>query len=224
MVIFPPMKKLLIGVTLFILLSACTPRATSTPVVTERTKTPTSAPTIAPLPADLSAECGLAPIVVPTLPAKIPGYLQVDPATGLHMTGTPIQVDFAAWRLAITGKVAHSLSFTYDQLRCMPKVTDSPQLVCERQFVDDAAWSGVSLKYLLDLAGVNEGATTIKLISADGYELKIDLKTALDGNGYLAYELNGQTLPVLHGFPLRAVFPTLTGYNWVKWIVGIEVQ
>lgn len=216
------MKKLLIGISLLILLTACAGKSINANPATTPTITPE--PTLVPPLSGVPAECGLAPIVVPKLPAKIPGYMQVDPATGLHVTGKPLEVDFSQWRLAITGKVAHPQSFTFDQLRCMPKVTDSPQLVCERQFVDDAAWSGVSLKYLLDLAGLDPDASIIKLISADGYVLKIDLKAAIDGNGFLAYELNGQTMPVLHGFPLRAVFPTLTGFNWVKWIVGIEIQ
>jgi DMSO/TMAO reductase YedYZ molybdopterin-dependent catalytic subunit len=43
-------------------------------------------------------------------------------------------------------------------------------------------------------------------------------------NAYLAYELEGQVLPVLHGFPLRAVFPSQNGFKWAKWIVGIRVD
>ena len=62
----------------------------------------------------------LEPIVVPTLPATIPGYTEVDPATGLHMTGTPQVIDLATYRLTVEGKVTHSLSLTYDDLRRLP--------------------------------------------------------------------------------------------------------
>lgn len=220
------MKNLLIGITLVFLIAACTalPGKLQTTPTAAVTPEPTHVPTISPAPANVPSECGLTPIMVPVLPEKIPGYMQVDPATGLHVTGKPLEVDFATWRLNITGKVDHPLSFTYDQLRCMPKVTASPQLVCERQFVDDAAWSGVSMKYLLDLAGIQPGATEAALISADGYVLDVKLDQMLTGNSFFAYELNGNTLPVLHGFPLRAVFPEQTGYYWVKWLVGIEVK
>lgn len=220
------MKNTLIGITIAFIIAACTvlPAKLQASPTALATPEPTTVPTIAPMPADVPSVCGLAPIEVPVLPEKIPGYMQIDPATGLHMTGTPIQIDISSWHLNITGKVDHPLSFTYDQLRCMPKVTASPQLVCERQFVDDAAWSGVSMKYLLDLAGIQPGATEVALISADGYVLNVSLDKMLTGNGFFAYELNGATLPVLHGFPLRAVFPVQTGYYWVKWLVGIEVK
>jgi sulfite oxidase len=41
---------------------------------------------------------------------------------------------------------------------------------------------------------------------------------------FLAYEMNGQPLPVLHGFPLRAVFPGVVGNKWVKWLLEIRVE
>ena len=47
---------------------------------------------------------------------------------------------------------------------------------------------------------------------------------ALNPNNFLAYELAGKTLPVLHGFPLRAVFPEHDGYLWIKWLIEIEVK
>ncbi len=52
----------------------------------------------------------------------------------------------------------------------------------------------------------------------------MSLKDALSGDNYLAYELAGKTLPVLQGFPLRAVFPSLLGGKWVKWLLEIKVK
>jgi DMSO/TMAO reductase YedYZ molybdopterin-dependent catalytic subunit len=62
------------------------------------------------------------------------------------------------------------------------------------------------------------------LISADEYEMSISLKEAYSGSGFLAYEWEGKPLPLLHGFPLRAVFPGLGGSYWVKWLIKIEVR
>lgn len=217
------MNKYLIVATLFIVLCACkTQTQVPSPVQPPTQTTMTSA--AFPPQADLPTECDLAPITVPTLPAKIPGYLQVDPDTGLHMTGTPTQVDSDTYRLTITGMVDHPLSFTYEQLRCLPKITASPSLICEGFFVDVATWSGVDLKSLLDLAGIQKSANQIKLRAADGYAIAVPLESALKEGNFLAYELNGKTLPVLQGFPLRAVFPSLNGLYWAKWLVGIEVQ
>lgn len=217
------MKKYLIVVTFFIVLCACKTQTRVTPPVQPPTPTAMTS-TAFPPQADLPTECDLVPITVPTLPAKIPGYLQVDPDTGLHMTGTPTQVDFESYRLTITGLVDHPLSFTYEQLRCLPKITASPSLICEGYFVDVATWSGVDLKSLLDLAGIQKSASQIKIKAADGYAIAVPLESALKEGNFLAYEVNGKTLPVLQGFPLRAVFPSLNGLYWAKWLVGIEVQ
>jgi DMSO/TMAO reductase YedYZ molybdopterin-dependent catalytic subunit len=46
----------------------------------------------------------------------------------------------------------------------------------------------------------------------------------MDGQSFLAYELEGETLPILHGFPLRAVIPTREGLYWAKWLVELKVN
>lgn len=69
----------------------------------------------------LAARCVLPTVVPPTPPAEIPGYTQLDPATGLHMTGTPHKLDLLTYRLKVTGKVARPLELSYDDLRCLVK-------------------------------------------------------------------------------------------------------
>ena len=61
-------------------------------------------------------------------------------------------------------------------------------------------------------------------MSADGYSTNVTLAQASSPTAFLAYELEGRVLPVLHGFPLRAVFPALDGNNWAKWLVEIRVR
>jgi DMSO/TMAO reductase YedYZ molybdopterin-dependent catalytic subunit len=168
--------------------------------------------------------CSLDPIIVPTLPAIIPGYTELDESTGLHVTGYAQTIDLETYRLEITGKVDHPLSLTYDQLRCMPRISASPDLICQGYFVDVATWTGVPLIYLLDLAGVQNEASEITLLSADGYRAYFSLDEAMQEGNFLAYEWEGQPLPILHGFPLRAVFPTQAGNKWVKWLVEIRVE
>ncbi len=169
-------------------------------------------------------ECPPAPVTVPTLPEQIPGYTQLDPDTGLHVTGTPVEVDFDAYRLEIGGRVDRPLSLTYDELRCLPKVQATPELVCPGFFVDVATWAGAPLREVLEGAGVRDGATQLRLTAADGYSMVIDLDEDLLANAFLAYELEGEVLPVLHGFPVRFVWPDHSGNDWVKWLVAIEVE
>lgn len=166
----------------------------------------------------------LEPIVVPTLPEEIPGYTEVDPATGLHVTGEPVVVDLATYRLKVGGKVAQELSLSYDDLRQLPKVTSNSLLNCPGFFTDQAGWSGASLMAILETAGVQPDAERIIMKSADGYSAPLLLEDALVPGTLLAYELMGEPLPVLHGFPLRAVIPGKDGNIWVKWLAEIVVQ
>ena len=168
--------------------------------------------------------CTLSAIVVPTLPDKIPGYTELDPETQLHVTGTAQVIDIQNYSLKITGKVSQPLSLRYDDLRCMPNIEAHPTLVCPGFFVDNATWAGASLKYVLELADIQEGASHIRLVSADGYATLVTIEKALSGKNFLAYELAGEPIPIIHGFPIRAVFPDMQGNKWVKWLVGIEVQ
>ena len=166
----------------------------------------------------------LPPVSQPSMPALIPGYTELDPATGLHMTGTPQLIDLASYRLAVTGAVDHPLSLSYDELRRLPRVEDKPALICKGYFEDYANWAGASLASVLDLAGIKAGAVEVELVSADGYSTSLKVSEALAPGAFLAYELEGTPLPVLHGFPVRAVFPSLLGNKWAKWVVEIRIN
>jgi DMSO/TMAO reductase YedYZ molybdopterin-dependent catalytic subunit len=180
--------------------------------------------TVEPTPTSVTtAACVLEPIVVPTLPAEIPGYTELDPATGLHVTGTAIEIDLASYRLEVTGKVDEPLSLTYDDLRCLPRVEAFCTLVCPGFFEDQATWAGASLEAVLARAGIQEGADRLRLVSADGYATLVFLNELSEGEDFLAYEWEGEPLPIIHGFPVRAVFPALDGNKWAKWLVEIEV-
>lgn len=177
-----------------------------------------------PNPDNLTSECGKPPVIVPTLPAFIPEEFELDPSTNLHKSGTPQLIDVNAYTLEITGLVDQPLSLTYDQLLCMPKVTDTVTLVCPQTFIDNAEWSGVRLAYILKLAGVQEGATNVRMRGADGYYANISLEDAMRPESFLAYEWEGEPLPIMHGFPLRAVLPDIYGSQWVKWLLEIEIE
>jgi sulfite dehydrogenase (cytochrome) subunit A len=165
----------------------------------------------------------LPPVSQPPWPMTIPGYTEFDPETGLHMTGTPTRVDLPTYRLKVTGKVDRPLSLSFDDIRRLPRLSSRPSLVCEGYFEDVATWAGASLSALLDRAGIQASAREIELVCADGYKQPLSLAQARSPDAYLAYELEGKILPVLHGFPLRAVLPSLSGFNWAKWIVEVRV-
>lgn len=210
------MKRLFsVVLVLSVISAACTPRP-----VADATPLPTATAT-----GDVAAAtCVLTPIVVPTAPAEVPGYAQLDESSGLHVTGKLQVVDLPSYRLKVTGKVDRPLELTYDDLRCMPKKSVRCTLVCPGFFEDTGTWGGASLRQVLDQAGIQQGATTLKLVSADGYSTNVPVTAALADDSLLAYEWEGEPVPVLHGFPVRAVFPALDGNTWAKWLVEIEVN
>jgi DMSO/TMAO reductase YedYZ molybdopterin-dependent catalytic subunit len=140
------------------------------------------------------------------------------------MTGTPQEIDLESYRLEVTGKVDQPLSLTLDDLRCLPKVETAAILECPGFFVDEATWAGVPIREILALAGVQEGANSLNLVSADGYARAVSISEGLSEANFLAYEWEGEPLPILHGFPVRVVLPEASGGSWVKWLVAIEVN
>ena len=180
---------------------------------------PPSTPTAAPSP----TPCAPAPIVAPTRPAEAPGYAELDETTGLHVTGIVQELDLESYRLEVTGLVDQPLALTYDHLRCMPRTELRCTLVCPGFFQDEATWAGVPLEEILDLAGLQGEASGLRLVGADGYSAFVNLDDLSVKGSFVAYEWEGEPLPILHGFPVRAVFPALDGNKWVKWLVEIEV-
>lgn len=166
--------------------------------------------------------CVLPTVIAPT-PAATPGNAELDPSTGLHYTGSMRIIDLATYRLEIDGLVDHPLKLSYDDLRCMPKIEVLTTIVCKGNFDDTAVWAGASLKYVLELAGIQPQAANVRLIGADGYSASVTREDAMSGKAFLAYEWEKQPVPIIHGFPIRAAFPGLLGANWVKWLLKIEV-
>ena len=91
--------------------------------------------------------------------------------------------------------------------------------------VGNARWLGVRLDELLAEAGVQAGADQVVGRSIDGYTCGFPLEAATDGrNAMVAFGMNGEPLPLEHGFPARLVVPGLYGYvSATKWLVEIEL-
>ena len=208
------MKKLFsVALLMIVVIVGCAPQQvdpapTSTLVQVETSPTP----------------CAPSPVAVPTRPAETPKYADLDPTTGLHMTGIVQEIDLETYHLKVTGEVDEPLELTYDDLRCMPKVEVRCTLVCPGFFQDEATWAGVPIAEILERAEMREDATGLRLIGADGYSSFVFLKDIPQEDNMVAYEWEGEPLPILHGFPVRTVFPALEGNKWVKWLVEIEVS
>lgn len=164
-------------------------------------------------------------VAAPTLPAANPSLDELDP-NGLHVVNAKqvIELDPLKYRLIITGAVENPLQLSLDDLRCMPKVTATVNLTCKGNFEDVTTYSGVPLLVLLELARPRDAANSVYLTGADGYPGYVSKLDALEEDNFLAYEWKDEPLPIFHGFPVRAVMPTLSGYAWTKYLTEIRVE
>jgi DMSO/TMAO reductase YedYZ molybdopterin-dependent catalytic subunit len=152
------------------------------------------------------------------------GTNYLDLNEGLHITGTPIDVDIKTYRLKISGTVEKELSLTFDDIKNMKSTREEITLVCPGFFVDNGYWTGVRVIDLLNLAGIKNGAKNVEFISIDGsYKQTLSVEK-IKGDGFLvAYQFNDREFSKYHGYPLRLVAKDEAGLYWVKWLGEIKV-
>ncbi len=162
---------------------------------------------------------GLSPFVTSN-----PDFYRVDTALVLP------QVDPSSWQLRIHGMVNREVTLTFDDLIRRPLIEDYITLCCVSNpvggpYIGNARWLGASLAAVLREAGIKAGADQLLCTSVDGFTSGTPVPTVMDGrDALLAVAMNGQPLPVAHGFPARIVVPGLYGYvSATKWVTDINV-
>ncbi len=161
----------------------------------------------------------------------LPLPLQVTPIEHFYVvrySDTVPGFDPQTWSLTLEGLVEQPLKFTYDELRALPSVEAMRTLECIGNpvggtLISNGMWKGVSLKALLQKAGVRPQAKYLIIDGTDDYFTTVPLETALTDEALLVYELNGQMLTADHGRPLRALLPGVYGQKQPKWITHMEV-
>jgi len=151
------------------------------------------------------------------------------------------------WQLVVEGLVEHRLTLTFEDIRKLPKVEVANTLECSGNSrsllkkkasgnpwtiggVGNAIWGGVWLKDIFDKTGLDDRAGHVSFEGLDQplgsagikFIRSIPLEKAVEST-LLAYEMNGEVLPLKHGYPLRALALGWTGANCVKWLHKITV-
>ena len=139
------------------------------------------------------------------------------------------RVDIATWRLGVVGNVERPFSLTYDELLDLDAIEQVRTLECISNpvggdLISTAVWTGVRMKDLLDRAGVKPNSFDVVLTSVDGYSDSFPVAKAMEPDTFLAYLMNGTTLPQDHGYPVRALVPNIYGMKNVKWLQQIKVE
>jgi DMSO/TMAO reductase YedYZ molybdopterin-dependent catalytic subunit len=158
-------------------------------------------------------------------PAEIDNRnLDIDPLEKFGTMGpTDVAVDGKTYRLKITGAVLHPLSLSYDQILKFPSLTEPVLLICPGFFSNNGRWTGVSFKALLQEAQVKKEAKYVDVKGAYEKTVRIPLKDIDRKKIFLAYRVNGETLPQKHGFPMRLVYEDAYGYDWIKYVDEVVV-
>ena len=197
-------------------------RAGSVAVTAVRTalRLPKPAVAAAPIPAGAALKVdGISPLITPNA-----DFYRIDTALVVP------QVDPAQWRLRIHGLVAHEVTLTWDELLALPLVEAAATLSCVSNdvggdLIGNAVWLGYPIRELLAKAQPAADADMVLSTSVDGFTAGTPIEALTDDrNALLAIGMNGQPLPIEHGFPVRMVVPGLYGYvSATKWVTDLEV-
>lgn len=189
---------------------------------TETREVPTTGPSVMDQVAGLDTLDGIDGVSTYLTPNRT--FYRIDTAL------TPPSVDPLDWTLRITGMVDNPFELTFDEILAMDLTDHVITLQCVSnqvggKLVGNAVWTGVPLTEILDRAGVQPGATQIVGRSVDDWTAGFPTGIIGDGrNALLAVGMNGEPLPVAHGFPARLVVAGLYGYvSAVKWISEIQL-
>lgn len=149
----------------------------------------------------------------------------------IDTTVSPPLVHPDDWRLRVHGMVDREIELGFDDLLALGLVDKWVTLCCVSNqvggdLVDNALWTGVRTSDVLGMAGPHADADAVLSTSQDGWTCGTPLEVLVDGRDSLfAVGMNGEPLPVEHGFPVRMVVPGLYGYvSATKWVVDLEVS
>ncbi|NDU91555.1 MAG: molybdopterin-dependent oxidoreductase [Ferrovum sp.] len=166
-----------------------------------------------------------------------------------HWSEVPTTVNLQTYRLRVSGKVDKPLELSLAEIK---QLADPVEIAAVNQCsgnsrglmkprvnggqlsngaMGNARWTGVSIKKVLEAAGLQAGALQVTFDGLDHPPLKnspdfvkaLDVDHAMDGEVMLAWAMNGEDLPMLNGYPLRLVVPGYYGTYWMKHVSAIEV-
>ena len=182
----------------------------------------------------LPAPAKAAPLVPAGVQSPVPGVQPwVTPNGDFYRIDTALsvpEIDVADWELRVHGMVEEEVRLTFQDLLDADLIESHVTLTCVSNPVGgnlagNAKWLGFPLREVLKRARPKDGADMVLSTSIDGFSASTPLEVLQDDrDAMLAIGMNGEPLPLEHGYPVRMVVPGLYGFvSATKWVVDLEV-
>jgi DMSO/TMAO reductase YedYZ molybdopterin-dependent catalytic subunit len=163
-------------------------------------------------------------VALPSYVTSVEDFYRIDTALSVP------QLSRADWKLKIHGMVDREITYRFQDLAKFELVQKMVTLTCVSNpvggnLISNAVWTGYRVRDLLAPAGIHPDADMVLSTSADDFSAGTPVDALTDGrDALLAITMNGQPLPIEHGYPARLVVPGLYGYvSATKWIVDLEL-
>ena len=134
------------------------------------------------------------------------------------------KLDLATWTFTIEGEVEQPTTWTWDEIHGLPPSDYQGDIHCVTSWSKlGVNFSGVSVDTLLAVAQPRPTATHVLAFSHTGYTTNLPLADVTGGRAWVAFQANGESLPVDHGGPARLLVPHLYFWKSAKWVAGLTV-
>jgi DMSO/TMAO reductase YedYZ molybdopterin-dependent catalytic subunit len=141
----------------------------------------------------------------------------------LNAEATP-KLDPATWTFRVEGLVTQPVAWTWDEIQVLPRSRYAGAIHCVTTWSKfDVTFDGVSVDTLLAAADPLPEATHVMAFSHTGYTTNLPLDDVREEKAWLAWEVDGQPLPVEHGGPARLLVPHLYFWKSAKWVAGLRL-
>jgi DMSO/TMAO reductase YedYZ molybdopterin-dependent catalytic subunit len=181
---------------------------------------PTVAKPVPPVPPNVQPEG----VTLPSFVTANADFYRIDTALSVP------QLSRTEWQLKVHGMVDREITYRFDDLAKFELIEKMVTLSCVSNpvggnLVSNAVWTGYRVRDLLAAAGIHPDADMVLSTSSDGFTAGTPVEALTDDrDALLAITMNGQPLPLEHGYPARLVVPGLYGYvSATKWIVDLEL-
>jgi DMSO/TMAO reductase YedYZ molybdopterin-dependent catalytic subunit len=156
---------------------------------------------------------------------RVPPGQYVTPDFPVLSAGPTPRMPLDQWSFRIEGLVGAPVQWTWDEFQALPGQNFTVDIHCVTKWSKlDTHWEGVSVDTLFEHVDLDPKAIFVTAFSEGGYTTNMPLPDILNGQAFVAYHYEGQSLAPEHGGPARLVVPHLYFWKSAKWVRGLRLM